>query len=183
MSNRSPLPIFPISPLKVIEPSKFKEKMEMQVLPSLKKCRSDEWTAIRGKFCRVKGIQDGNPGTGFAHWVFYSAASFDRSMREVSFDLPLGTVVIFVGFTQSEMRFSELAWYFLKYGLNVLIMEHRGHGLSFYLPTPWGELSGRQWKKSFPSFSTVPCFLPPCFFPKCSSLPLSCGRLLNLCAL
>lgn len=130
MSNRSPLPIFPISPLKVIEPSKFKEKMGMQVLPSLKKCRSDEWTAIRGKFCRVKGIQDGNPGTGFAHWVFYSAASFDRSMREVSFDLPLGTVVIFVGFTQSEMRFSELAWYFLKYGLNVLIMEHRGHGLS-----------------------------------------------------
>ncbi|MBO6006794.1 MAG: alpha/beta hydrolase, partial [Aeriscardovia sp.] len=104
--------------------------MKMQVLPSLKKCRSDEWTPIRGKFCRVKGIKEGKPGTGFVHWVSYNAASFDKSMREVSFDLPLGTVVIFVGFTQSEMRFSELAWYFLKYGLNVLIVEHRGHGFS-----------------------------------------------------
>ena len=130
MFRKSPPPILPISSLKAIEPSEFKEEMKLKVLPSLKKCRTDEWTPIKGKFCSIRGIKDGKPGTGFDHWVFYSAASFDKSMRKVSFNSPLGTVIVLIGFTQSEMRFSELAWYFLKYGLNVLIVEHRGHGLS-----------------------------------------------------
>lgn len=130
MRKNSSVPLLPLPPVKVVSPSNFEEKMKTEILPTLKKCRREEWTRIKGKFCEAKGIREGGPGSGFVHWIFYEAASFDASLREVSCGVPTGTVMISIGFTQSEMRFSELAWYFLKYGLNVLIVEHRGHGLS-----------------------------------------------------
>ncbi|MBQ3864238.1 MAG: alpha/beta hydrolase [Clostridia bacterium] len=42
-----------------------------------------------------------------------------------------GTLVICHGFTESCEKFHELTYYFLTAGLNVLIPEHRGHGLSY----------------------------------------------------
>lgn len=41
-----------------------------------------------------------------------------------------GTVLIVHGFTESIPKYRELIYYFLKDGLNVVIYEHRGHGLS-----------------------------------------------------
>jgi lysophospholipase len=41
-----------------------------------------------------------------------------------------GTVVISHGFTESALKYAEMAWYFLQAGFGVLIVEHRGHGLS-----------------------------------------------------
>lgn len=130
MRTNSSAPIFLLRPVKVLSPLNFEKEMKVKVLPTLEKCRREEWTQIKGKFCKVKGIKEGRPGFGFVHWVFYDAASFDASLKKVICERPVGTVVISIGFTQSEMRFSELAWYFLEYGLSVLIIEHRGHGLS-----------------------------------------------------
>ncbi|MBR4399979.1 MAG: alpha/beta fold hydrolase [Aeriscardovia sp.] len=130
MRKTSPPPIFPLPPVSVIKAEDFKREMEDEVLPALKKCRRDGWTRIKGEFCAVRGIKAAKPGEGFAHWVFYDASGFENSKRKAAFGAPLGTAVILIGFTQSEVRFSELAWYFLQYGLSVLILEHRGHGLS-----------------------------------------------------
>ncbi|MBR6439931.1 MAG: alpha/beta hydrolase [Aeriscardovia sp.] len=104
--------------------------MEKEVLPALKACKKEGWTPVEGGFRTVPGTRRAAPGEGFVHWSFLDASAFDPALRKVSLQPPLGTVVVSIGFTQSEIRFAELAFYFLEYGLSVLILEHRGHGKS-----------------------------------------------------
>lgn len=120
----------PLDPVKTIPPSAFAQKMQEEVLPALKACKKEGWTQVRGHFCKVPGTKQSEPGKGFVHWSFFDASAFEPSLRRGNLSSPLGTVVISIGFTQSEIRFAELSFYFLEYGLNVLILEHRGHGES-----------------------------------------------------
>ena len=130
MRKISSPPILPLGPVKTIPPSDFAQRMEEEVLPALNACKKEAWTKVRGRFCAVEGTKPGGPGEGFVHWSFYDASAFDLDLRKTPLGPPLGTVVISIGFTQSQIRFAELAFYFLEYGLNVLILEHRGHGRS-----------------------------------------------------
>lgn len=52
------------------------------------------------------------------HYVYYKA------------EAPKGNIAIAHGFTESAEKFREMCWYFLNMGLNVFIVDHRGHGLS-----------------------------------------------------
>ncbi|MCR5523669.1 MAG: alpha/beta hydrolase [Clostridia bacterium] len=45
-------------------------------------------------------------------------------------DEPKGGIVISHGFTESAEKFFEMMYYFLKAGLNVFALDHRGHGKS-----------------------------------------------------
>lgn len=42
-------------------------------------------------------------------------------------DMPKGVVVISHGFTESAVKYDEVAYYFLKEGYHVYIPEHCGH--------------------------------------------------------
>lgn len=48
-------------------------------------------------------------------------------------DQPVGTVVICHGFTETEEKYRENIYYFLKKQYNVYMMEHCGHGRSYRL--------------------------------------------------
>ncbi len=48
-------------------------------------------------------------------------------------DMPKGVVVISRGFTESAVKYDEVAYYFLKEGYHVYIPEHCGHGRSYRL--------------------------------------------------
>ena len=48
-------------------------------------------------------------------------------------DMPKGVVVISHGFTESAVKYDEVAYYFLKEGYHVYIPEHCGHGRSYRL--------------------------------------------------
>lgn len=52
------------------------------------------------------------------HYVFYKA------------DMPKASITVAHGFTESTEKFREMTYYFLKMGLNVFLLDHRGHGLS-----------------------------------------------------
>lgn len=43
---------------------------------------------------------------------------------------PKGTVVISHGFTESALKFHEMAWYFFQAGYQVFLVDHRGHASS-----------------------------------------------------
>ena len=52
-------------------------------------------------------------------------------------DEPERSVVIVHGFTESVVKYHELAYYFLRKGSNVYLLEQRGHGRSFrYVDDP-----------------------------------------------
>jgi lysophospholipase len=48
-------------------------------------------------------------------------------------DTPVGAIVLSHGFTESAEKYQEIAYYFLRKGLHVLIPEHCGHGKSYRL--------------------------------------------------
>lgn len=128
----------------------FEHTMEETVLPALSACEHEDWFEVERQSEPLQGA-DGDSvalecvrshanapsGSGSGegdhdlapegiHVVFYDGNKFleapESSARE--------TIVISHGFTESAIKYSELAWYFLRAGFNVLIVEHRGHGLS-----------------------------------------------------
>lgn len=68
-------------------------------------------------------------------------------------DMPKGVVVISHGFTESAVKYDEVAYYFLKEGYHVYIPEHCGHGrqLSSYRRPVSGP--HRYMEKIYPRFS------------------------------
>lgn len=69
------------------------------------------------------GIPAGKPGTVAGQY----------GLHQDGRGMPLrahaaGTVFIAHGYTGSWQKFDEVAWYMLRAGFNVLIIEHRGHG-------------------------------------------------------
>ena len=73
------------------------------------------------------------------HSVYFSQADFHSTLQQSHSRVPrnvpasvqgVGTVVVSHGFTESALKYAEMAWYFLQAGFGVLIVEHRGHGLS-----------------------------------------------------
>lgn len=69
------------------------------------------------------GIPAGRPGTVAGDYGLHETSPSPR-LR----DKAAGTVFIAHGYTGSWQKFDEVAWYMLRAGFNVLIIEHRGHG-------------------------------------------------------
>ncbi len=82
----------------------FRESMEGIVEPFLENAARD-------------GYFDAEDGKKI-HYVFYKAQS------------PVANIVICHGFTESGEKFREMSWYFLNMGLNVFVIDNRGHGYS-----------------------------------------------------
>lgn len=147
-----PYPVKPFSPL---SEENYSETMDMVVLPILAHCREDDWTSVEGEFVDLKGITSALPSPVGIHSVYYNHHDFAHYLEKIKIhrgyrgitpnSLPLqrpcqdiidssamsrGTIFISIGFSESEIKFEELAWYFLQYGFDVVIIEHRGHGYS-----------------------------------------------------
>ncbi len=83
----------------------FAQAMKTTVEPYLKEISED------GFFDALDGKK--------IHYIFYKAEN------------PQGNIVIAHGFTESTEKFLEMCYYFNKMNLNVFIVDHRGHGLSY----------------------------------------------------
>ena len=68
-------------------------------------------------------------------------------------DMPKGVVVISHGFTESAVKYDEVAYYFLKEGYHVYIPEHCGHGRSYRLTADPSPGPHRYMEKIYPRFS------------------------------
>lgn len=91
--------------MKILSEQIYREEMQKTVEPYLNKLRQ---TADFKSF-------DGKP----IHAVKYIL------------EKPSGVVVISHGFTESQEKYHEMIYYFLKSGYNVWALDHRGHGNSF----------------------------------------------------
>ncbi len=88
-----------------IRESEYRVTMTEKVLPFLFSVRTDgEMNSF-----------DGRP----LHWVSFRCPD------------PVRSVVMLHGFTESTEKYSEMIWYFLNSGSNVLIFDQRGHGKSY----------------------------------------------------
>ncbi|MEE1324457.1 MAG: alpha/beta hydrolase [Bifidobacteriaceae bacterium] len=147
-------------PVERIEPlpeESYADLMDRFILPVLARCRHDLWTPVEGDFVPIEDV--GPETRSGIHSVLYSGADFvrclsfvarcraDGELGAVTLDeLPLqreypdivhsrkkktaGTIVVSMGFIESEIKFRELTWYFLQFGFDVLVVEHRGQGYS-----------------------------------------------------
>lgn len=112
----------------------YAHTMDTVVLPALARARHDDWYAVErdSEPLNVPETVSIEVPQGI-HSQFYSVRQFaqaDAEGGDASSSETLGTVVISHGFTEGAVKYSELSWYFLSAGFNVLIVEHRGHGAS-----------------------------------------------------
>ena len=87
-----------------ISEESFEEKMLKTVEPFLSECSED------GYFEALDGKK--------IHYVYYKAPD------------AVGNIAVCHGFTESQEKFREMCYYFVKMGLNVFAIDNRGHGLS-----------------------------------------------------
>ncbi|MFT8639517.1 alpha/beta fold hydrolase [Bifidobacterium sp.] len=103
----------------------YEQTMRETVLPSLDACRSEGWlTASAGSRASQKN------DAGKIHFVCFDAHAFGELHVSGATARFRGAVVISHGITEFAEKFNEIAWYFLKAGYSVCIIEHRGHGQS-----------------------------------------------------
>lgn len=69
------------------------------------------------------GVPTGKPGSVAADYRLHEDAARPQLREKTA-----GTVFIAHGYTGAWQKFDEVAWYLLRAGFNVLIIEHRGHG-------------------------------------------------------
>ncbi|MCI1983466.1 MAG: alpha/beta hydrolase [Bifidobacteriaceae bacterium] len=103
----------------------YARTMEKTVMPALATCRHDDWYTVERESVPLKIPDAESHRSQGIHSVFYDVAEFGAAAESA-----LGTIVISHGFTEAAVKYSELTWYFLRAGFNVLIIEHRGHGAS-----------------------------------------------------
>lgn len=129
----------------LIDEDRYAEEMERTVMPALAACRDEGW---------MKPAQGGRlhplAHPGRIHYVTYDSARFVAYRgAHAGAAVPQGTsdghalaaadqgdaefkgaVVIHHGFTESAVKYCEMAWYLLLSGYSVAIIEARGHGES-----------------------------------------------------
>ncbi|MCI1935553.1 MAG: alpha/beta hydrolase [Bifidobacteriaceae bacterium] len=128
----------------LIDESDYAQVMDSQVLPFLRRFKRDDWYPVERTSATLKGLEPHPKDKQGIHSVYLDQARFREEVeREAATSAnpeqriaPIvtekfhGTVVISHGFTESAIKYVEMAWYLLQSGFNVLIIEHRGHGRS-----------------------------------------------------
>lgn len=109
----------------LIDENHYAEQMADVVLPALGACRREGYIAPSDA-PSLPALS--TPGR--LHYVAYDSARFVASSRSAGTAEFKGAIVIHHGFTESAVKYSELAWYFLLSGYSVAIIEARGHGHS-----------------------------------------------------
>lgn len=86
-------------------------------------------TSAKPDLSSVAAVSSATPTTTAAVAPFTNPAPSITQAPAIS-EKFRGTVVISHGFTESAVKYAEMAWYLLQAGFSVLIVEHRGHGRS-----------------------------------------------------
>ncbi|MBR6434313.1 MAG: alpha/beta hydrolase [Aeriscardovia sp.] len=182
----------PVERIKTLPEEGYADLMDRFVLPVLARCRHDLWTHVEGDFVPIEGV--GPETRSGIHSVLYSGTDFLRCLSLVDrcradgelcgltlADLPLqreysnivhsresapaGTVVVSMGFIESEIKFRELTWYFLQFGFDVLVIEHRGQGYSSRETSDPNVQSMTDWRNYETDFVAALCQTRKAFDP------------------
>ena len=86
------------------------------------------------------GVPAGDPGTVAGEYRLREGSEHPSLRRQSA-----GTVFIAHGYTGAWQKFDEVAWYLLRAGFSVLIVEHRGHGGSLRETTDPDLVRMRDW--------------------------------------
>jgi lysophospholipase len=114
------------SEIAVFDDSQIPRVMDQTVMPALSSCLQHDWTDVEDPGVWVESVS--SPVHHGIHSVFIPAGLQQKNSTVTA--VTTGTVLIVPGFSESWFRFAELAWYMSQWGLNVVIMENRGHGTS-----------------------------------------------------
>ena len=125
--------------MQIIHENEYEETMKNIVMPYLLSHRRELYVPgadypFRNESKRI---------TGKIHMLQYLA------------DEPRGVIVISHGFTESAVKYDEVAYYFLKEGYHVYIPEHCGHGRSYRLTADPSLVHIDTWRRYIRDFLTA----------------------------